>query len=90
MKAPALPFKLAWADPKDLQDNPLNWRQHPDVQTRALEDLIYGEDGVGWAGVLLHNLTTGRIIDGHDRLAIHEPITEQEGETSFEGLAERI
>jgi len=57
-------LRLEWIDPKDLKDNPENWRTHPSEQTTALKDVI---DQVGWAGALLYNETTGHIIDGHAR-----------------------
>jgi len=57
-------IRLEWVDPKTLTDNPLNWRRHPDRQRRALEDAL---SAVGWAGALLYNERTGRLIDGHLR-----------------------
>ena len=53
--------------PDSLDPNPLNWRKHPPQQTNAMDALLFGEDGVGWAGVLLYNEETGRLIDGHLR-----------------------
>lgn len=47
--------------------NPVNWRRHPKAQKDALEAVI-GE--VGWAGALLYNEATGRLIDGHLRREI--------------------
>ena len=69
--------------PSELQDNPMNWREHPQEQTDALDSLIFGEGGIGWAGAaLLNNRTTENgwleeeaiptLIDGHDRKAIAE------------------
>lgn len=58
------PLRLEWLEPSQLEDNPQNWRRHPDRQLRALEDVL-GE--VGWAGALLFNEQTGRLIDGHAR-----------------------
>jgi DNA modification methylase len=55
---------LEWLTPEELEDNPRNWRTHPAAQRRALADVI-GE--VGWAGALLYNRRTRRLIDGHAR-----------------------
>jgi DNA modification methylase len=60
-------LRLEWIDPKTLTPNPANWRRHPKAQKDALEAVI-GE--VGWAGALLYNETTGRLIDGHLRQEI--------------------
>lgn len=57
-------LRLEWLDPKDLAENPDNWKRHPTQQLGALRDLL-GE--VGWAGALLYNETTNRLIDGHAR-----------------------
>jgi DNA modification methylase len=59
-----LPLRLEWVDVKDLKDNPRNWRVHDTAQLSSLRDII-GE--VGWAGALLFNERTGRLIDGHAR-----------------------
>jgi DNA modification methylase len=57
-------LRLEWIDPAELDANPANWRRHPPEQTTALADVI-GE--VGWAGALLYNERTHRLIDGHLR-----------------------
>lgn len=57
-------LRLEYLDPSDLQANPLNYRRHPAKQVDALRDVI-GE--VGWAGALLFNERTKRLIDGHAR-----------------------
>jgi hypothetical protein len=62
--APPLPLRLEWLDPAQLAENPANWRLHPAEQLAALTDVIAE---VGWAGVILFNETTGRILDGHAR-----------------------
>lgn len=60
----AQPLRLEWLDPIDLESNPRNWREHPAAQKQALAGAI---EEVGWAGALLFNETTGRLIDGHAR-----------------------
>jgi len=62
-------LRLEWLDPGELAENPLNWRRHTREQRAALEDVI---DEVGWAGVLLYNEATGRLIDGHLRRDVAE------------------
>ena len=57
-------LRLEWIDPAELDANPANWRRHPPEQTTALADVIRE---VGWAGALLYNEKTRRLIDGHAR-----------------------
>jgi DNA modification methylase len=61
------PLRLEWWIPDRLTDNPLNWRKHPDKQLHALRDVLAE---VGWAGALLYNERTKRLIDGHARKRI--------------------
>jgi DNA modification methylase len=61
------PLRLEWWVPDRLSDNPLNWRRHPDKQLSALKDVVAE---VGWAGALLYNERTKRLIDGHARKRI--------------------
>jgi len=60
------PLRLEWVAAEELADNPRNWRRHPAGQVAALKELI-GDPEIGWAGVLLFNERTGRLIDGHAR-----------------------
>jgi hypothetical protein len=48
-------LELIWVKPGDAQPNPKNWRRHPEEQLAALDELIFGNAGVGWAGVALIN-----------------------------------
>ena len=50
----------------EFQFNPLNWRQHPESQRAALREIL---DRVGWVTGVIENQTTGRLIDGHARVA---------------------
>lgn len=61
--------RLEYVEAGTLTGNPLNWRRHPEGQLRALDKLIHDEE-VGWAGALLYNERTGRLIDGHGRLKV--------------------
>jgi DNA modification methylase len=61
---PPIPLRLEYLNPADLAENPANWRLHPDHQLRAIQDVI---SEVGWAGALLYNERTKRLIDGHAR-----------------------
>ena len=61
------PLRLEWRSPAELNENPRNWRTHPDTQLAALADVIAE---VGWAGACLFNERTGRLIDGHARKKI--------------------
>jgi hypothetical protein len=58
------PLRLEYRSPAELDDNPANWRTHPEAQMTALADVIAE---VGWAGVCLFNELTKRLIDGHAR-----------------------
>jgi hypothetical protein len=48
-------LELIWVKPGEVQANPQNWRRHPENQLAALDELIFGANGVGWAGVALIN-----------------------------------
>lgn len=67
-KPAKFPLRLEWIDPATLDDNPQNWRYHPQTQLAALDDVL-ADPEIGWAGVLLYNERTGRLIDGHARKA---------------------
>ena len=58
------PLRLEYLDAASLDENPANWRLHPSEQTQALSASI---DEVGWAGALLYNERTKRLLDGHAR-----------------------
>jgi DNA modification methylase len=60
----APPLRLEWREPDELTENPSNWRRHPPQQMQALKDIIAE---VGWAGALLYNERTKRLVDGHLR-----------------------
>lgn len=57
-------LRLEWIDAATLRQNPKNWRRHPEGQRQALADAM---KRVGWAGALLYNARTKRLIDGHLR-----------------------
>lgn len=61
------PIRLVFADPCSLNDNPLNFKIHTDFQTEVVSELIRKH---GWIKPLVVNLTTGRLLDGHDRKQI--------------------
>lgn len=67
------PLRLEYIDPKTLSPNPANWRRHPAEQRAALSEVL---GMVGWAGALLYNEATGRLVDGHARLELagDEPV----------------
>jgi hypothetical protein len=47
--------------------NPANWKAHPSGQRATISELL---DRVGWAGAVLVNERTGRMLDGHARREI--------------------
>jgi len=78
-------LRLEWRQPAELAENPANWKHHPAEQLSSIDGLI-GE--VGWAGALLYNERTGRLLDGHARrslaLAKGEPVPVLVGDWSEE------
>lgn len=60
------PLRLEWVAVEDLAENPQNWRRHPEEQRKAFEEAFAA---VGWAGALVLNEKTGRLVDGHLRKA---------------------
>ncbi len=55
------------ADPQTLVAHPENWRAHPRNQRRAMAGVL---DRVGWVQDVIVNRRTGRILDGHLRVAL--------------------
>lgn len=53
--------------PDQLIPNPLNWRIHPEEQQKHLETVM---DTVGWVQRVIVNKQTGRVVDGHLRVAL--------------------
>lgn len=45
--------------------NPLNPRRHPQFQQDSIKASL---DTIGWIGVVLENVRTGYLIDGHERV----------------------
>lgn len=73
-KLPTPPLRLEWIEAGSLTENPLNWRRHSQEQLATLRELI-DDPEVGYAGALLFNERTGRLIDGHARRSIADPKT---------------
>jgi ParB-like chromosome segregation protein Spo0J len=53
-------------DPRELKVNPANWRLHPKEQQSALRGAL---SNIGWVQNVIVNERTGRIVDGHARVA---------------------
>jgi len=45
--------------------NPLNWRQHPPEQRNLLNSVL---NEIGWVQNVVENVTTGHLLDGHERV----------------------
>lgn len=58
------PLRLEWRSPAELEEHPSNWRTHGEAQLKSLEEAIAE---VGWAGAVLLNERTSKILDGHAR-----------------------
>lgn len=67
VEMPDAPISLIWADPRSIDENPLNWKVHTDFQAEVVSELIRKH---GWIKPLVYNLETGRLIDGHERRQI--------------------
>jgi hypothetical protein len=52
---------------RDFLANPFNFRIHTALQDRALEGSL---DTLGWIDEVTENVRTGRLIDGHERIAL--------------------
>lgn len=48
-----------------FEANPLNYRRHPQKQRDAVQASLRE---LGWIGVVVENVTTGNLIDGHERV----------------------
>jgi hypothetical protein len=59
-------LRLEWVEAGTLSPNPKNWRRHSETQQRAIKSVL-NDPEIGWAGVLLYNERTKRLIDGHAR-----------------------
>ena len=53
--------------PAEITPHDLNWRRHPAQQRAALAGVL---DEVGWVQDVIVNRTTGRLVDGHLRVAV--------------------
>lgn len=54
-------------DPEQLLANPMNPRIHPSRQQKAMYEVLVQ---LGWVGAVKVNINTGRVIDGHMRIAL--------------------
>lgn len=72
MSKPKRNLEFKWVQAKTLAANPLNWRTHSEAQLKAL-GAVLGDDDLGWAGALLYNKRTKRLVDGHGRLKLVKP-----------------
>lgn len=69
---PKRKLQLKYVQAKTLKGNPHNWRTHPEGQLKALGSVLEDEE-IGWAGALLYNSRTQRLVDGHGRLKLVKP-----------------
>lgn len=60
-------IRQVWADPRSIATNPGNPKDHPPWQTELNSELLAE---YGFLLPLVYNARMGRLIDGHDRLAI--------------------
>lgn len=67
-------LRLEWVEAGSLTANPRNWRRHPEHQVAALKGML-NDPEVGWAGALLFNERTSRLVDGHARQKVVDPKT---------------
>lgn len=67
-------LRLEWVEAGSLEDNPENWRTHPEEQVRAIKNVL-DDPEVGWAGACLFNERTRKLLDGHARKNAVDPKT---------------
>jgi hypothetical protein len=65
-------LRFEYVQARTLDENPANWRKHGEEQLAGLKQLI-DDPKVGWAGALLWNERTRRLIDGHGRKKVVHP-----------------
>ncbi len=58
-------MELVWMNPRTIAEHDLNWKNHPSLQRESYADFL---TEVGWAGALLYNKRSRRLLDGHMRL----------------------
>lgn len=58
-------MRLEWWSPRKIAGHDMNWKTHPSLQREAYLEF---RQEVGWAGAVLFNETTNRLLDGHMRL----------------------
>lgn len=64
----------AMVDPATLEKHPDNWRTHPQAQRDVMREAL---DALGWLQRVVVNRRTGRILDGHMRVAHALEVGEQ-------------
>jgi len=62
-----MPVELTWRTPEELPGNPANPRRHPDGSLAPIEASL---KRWGWLKPVLFNRRTGRLINGHARVAL--------------------
>jgi len=72
--------------PEKLIPNEKNWRLHPERQKRALAGVL---GDVGWVQQVVVNRRTGRLVDGHLRVALALERAETEVPVVYVDLDER-
>lgn len=72
--------------PEKLLPNEKNWRLHPERQRRALAGVL---SDVGWVQEVIVNRRTGRLVDGHLRVALAVERQEPEIPVLYVDLDER-
>jgi len=73
-------------DPEKLLAHPKNWRTHSPDQAAAVERLL---QEVGWVSPVVVNKKTGRIIDGHLRVALAKKRNEKKIPVVYVSLSEK-
>jgi hypothetical protein len=71
--------------PRELMPNPKNWRTHPVFQRHAMREQL---ERIGWVQQVIVNRVTGRLIDGHLRVALALETGQREVPVTFVELDE--
>lgn len=62
---PELGMTIVSVNPRDLKENPKNWRVHGQRQRNTYKAF---QNKHGWLGLVIFNLRTGHLLDGHMRV----------------------
>lgn len=84
-RLPVRIVEIGSAAPEQLMPHPLNWRKHPQFQRDSLKAIL---QRIGWVQNVVVNRRTGRLIDGHLRVALAMEMQEPQVPVLYVDLSE--